>query len=297
MRVVPLSVVLLALLLPAPLAAQDAKPGAPAAPVGDWTELGQVGDWFLERRGDAAAPEECAVWRMTGQEEGLRLSHGAGGTVIAFVGWGSAANPGPIPVTVYWNGTLDTRSDEVMPLDDSRFWRGMTLASDGPDGRMDLFMNGSAVTFVYQDQDGAQQVLTFPLTGSSRAARAVFDCAMPGSSQNPVRADSAPAAGQPYVLAGSCSLVVEGRTLLDRRGDCPIWMQNDGTGAFWINTDREAYLGEYFASIEPRGDGTASGHWNGMPGATHAQAFLGEDFRMGGGGCWSNARATICAAR
>lgn len=276
-----------------PLLAQSGKPDAAT----EWTDLGRVGDWMLERRGPAQNPSECAVWMMTGQEQGLRLSHGANGTVIAFVGAGSASDPGPIPVTVYWNGNLDTRSDEVMPLDGSLFWRGMTLANDGPDGRTDLFMNGQAVTFVYSDVNGAQQVLTFPLTGSSRAARAAFDCAMPGSSQNPVRPDSAPSAGQPYVLAGSCRLVVDGRTLLDRRGDCPIWMQNDGTGTFWINTDREGFLGEVFASIEPRGDGTASGHWNGIAGATHAQAFLGEDFRMGSGGCWSNTRATICAAR
>ena len=99
------------------------------------------------------------------------------------------------------------------------------------------------------------------------------------------------------MIRGTCRLEVDGQTLVDRRGDCPIWMQNNGSGAFWINTDRESILGEYFAELEPAGDGTAQGHWNGLPGATHAQEYLGADFRLGPGGCWSNARATICAAR
>lgn len=101
----------------------------------------------------------------------------------------------------------------------------------------------------------------------------------------------------PYVIRGSCRLVVDGQTYVDIREGCLIWMAGDGTGTFWINTDRENYLGDYFAEIMPFGDGTASGHWNGEPGATHAQSRLGEDFRLGRGGCWEGARATACAAR
>lgn len=74
----------------------------------------------------------------------------------------------------------------------------------------------------------------------------------------------------PYVIRGSCRLVVDGQTYVDIREGCLIWMA---------------------------GDGTASGHWNGEPGATHAQSRLGEDFRLGRGGCWEGARATVCAAR
>lgn len=134
------------------------------------------------------------------------------------------------------------------------------------------------MTFAHESASAGLQRLRVSLTGSARAMRA------------------APAAGQPFVLAGSCRRVVEGRTLPERRGDCPIRVRNDGTCGFWINTDRAAFPGEHFASIAPRGDGTATGDWNGIAGATPAQAFPGEDFRMGAGGCGSNARAIICAA-
>lgn len=106
------------------------------------------------------------------------------------------------------------------------------------------------------------------------------------------------ATADPYVIKGSCKLVVDGTTYLDmRNGTCPIWMENDGTGRFWINTDRDVYLGDYFAEVSPAGDGTAQAHWNGTPGATHAQGYLGDDLTMGAGGCWTGKRVTVCAAR
>lgn len=109
---------------------------------------------------------------------------------------------------------------------------------------------------------------------------------------------TATASADPYVIRGACKLVVDGTTYLDiRDGTCPIWMENDGTGGFWINTDRDDYLGDYFAEVSPQGDGTATAHWNGTPGATHAQGYLGDDLTMGNGGCWTGARVTVCAAR
>lgn len=99
------------------------------------------------------------------------------------------------------------------------------------------------------------------------------------------------------MILGSCRLVVDGKTRVDIAKTCSIWMANDGTGTFWINTDRETRLGDFFAEIEPQGDGTAFGHRNGETGATHAQTPLGEDFRPTKGGCWANARATVCARR
>lgn len=278
------------------LALALALPSGPVSAQGAQTvDLGMIGAWRLERTGPAEAPQSCAVWLMTGQEQGIRFQHGGSLSRIDFVALFSAAQAGPQAVTYSWNGDAKEQQTEAMTLDPAsgNFWRGMVISNDMPDGRIDLFANATSVTFAYDGGAAGPQAVTFPLTGSARAMRAALDCAMPGSSGG-----AAPAgAGQPYVLTGSCRLVVDGRTHLNRRGDCPIWMQNDGTGAFWINTDRETTLGEYFASIEPRGDGTAQGHWNALPGATHAQAFLGEDFRMGLGGCWSNARATICAER
>lgn len=129
----------------------------------------------------------------------------------------------------------------------------------------------------------------YTLSGSSRAIDSMLECAGLANQPKPAK--------EPYVLLGSCKLIVDGQTYVNMPNNCPIWMANDGTGTFWINTNRDTYLGEYFAEISPFGNGFAGGHWNGMRGSTHAQAFLGEDFRQSTGGCWVNARATICAAR
>lgn len=141
-------------------------------------------------------------------------------------------------------------------------------------------------------------MLRLPSLAAVHAVAASLAAAPLGAqTAKPDPAPGVPQAGESYVIRGTCRLVVDGQVLVDRHGDCPIWMANDGTGTFWINTDRDTYLGAYFAEIEPQGDGTGWGYWNGESGATHAQAALGEDFRMGAGGCWSNARAAICAAR
>ena len=137
----------------------------------------------------------------------------------------------------------------------------------------------------------------YSLSGSSAAIDLMMQCARGQSPSSQPAPPPAPASGGPDVIHGACKLMVDGRMLLDIRQDCPIWMANDGTGAFWINTDRDVYLGDYFAEVTPSGNGLASGHWNGERGATHAQAWLGDDFRLGNRGCWSNARATICASR
>ncbi|GKX35340.1 MAG: hypothetical protein MnENMB40S_29580 [Rhizobiaceae bacterium MnEN-MB40S] len=131
----------------------------------------------------------------------------------------------------------------------------------------------------------------YSLSGSSAAIDLMTQCAR---GQNP-SPQPAPASAGPNVIHGACKLMVDGRMLLDIRQDCPIWMANDGTGTFWVNTDRDVYLDDYFAEVKPSGNGLASGHWNGERGATHAQAWPGDDIRLGNGGCWSNACATICA--
>ncbi len=132
------------------------------------------------------------------------------------------------------------------------------------------------------------QYMDFPLSGSSAAIDTMLQCAG-------MRPEPQVSAGQGRVIYGSCKLIVDGVQYINIPSNCPIFMASDGR--FQINSDQRGYLGDYFAEISPWGDGTASGHWNGSPGSTHAQALLGEDFRMGSGGCWHNGRATICAAR
>lgn len=281
-----------------PLAAQTGKPApAPAAaPDQAYVDVGQFGDWSMHRRGPAASPQSCWTYLFTGSEEGLRIEARPDQTAIGFIGMASAASEAPMPVTIWFDNHRDRAQTFVLPLetDESGLgWRNYRSRNDSPDGMLDLFANASTMHVAY-DSFGPQ-VMSYPLRGSNRALHETLACAMPGSVEHAVQPDAGP--GQPYVIRGTCRLVVDGSTLIDRRGDCPIWMANDGTGTFWINTDRESPLPDYFAELEPQGNGIGWAHWNGEPGATHAQALLGEDFRMGSGGCWSNARATICAAR
>ncbi|MCB1391310.1 MAG: hypothetical protein KDK12_19530 [Rhodobacteraceae bacterium] len=277
-----------------PAAAQTGKPDDSAPPPSEL--VGSVGNWSLYRTGPAAHPVSCTAYMFSGSEEGLRFEARADQTAIGFIGYATAADATPLTVTIWFDNDRDRSDTYVLPLETDETglgWRNYRSPNSAPEPLLDAFANDATMHFAYRYQ--GEQVASYSLAGSNRAMRAALDCAMPGSSETPVVPERA--AGQPYVIRGTCRLVVDGRTYLDRRGDCPIWMTNDGTGSFWINTDRDGYLGDYFAELEPAGDGTAQGHWNGSPGATHAEGFLGEDFRMGAGGCWSNARATICAAR
>lgn len=97
-------------------------------------------------------------------------------------------------------------------------------------------------------------------------------------------------------FAGDCSLKIDGKTYLDIRKTCPIYPLNDGNSSLIVNSDGETKIESYFVYLLPKGDGTASISWNEDPGANHAWAQLGDDFRRDGA-CWSNARAEVCATR
>lgn len=271
----------LSLSVAAPLAAQEAVPYS--APNG-W-EISQ-----LRQGGQVAA---CEAMRITGMEEGLFFRHDPAETVIGFSSFASAASPFAIDVEMWFDG--DRGAGQVYgmePVEDHNgfTWRGLVMPNSEPWGELDLFSNAGTVHFAYDTGTGPTQV-SFPLTGSSRASKETYACVQ--------TAGSAPAADTagPKVIYGSCKLAVDGRVYLDMASGCPIWLENDGSGSFWINTDRDSYLGDWFAELRPDGSGLASAWWNGVAGATHAQGFLGEDFRLGSAGCWSNGRATICAAR
>ncbi|MEQ8899402.1 MAG: hypothetical protein RID23_20175 [Roseovarius sp.] len=264
-----------------PAAAQEAVPYA--APDG-W-EISQL------RQGEQVAA--CEALRITGSEEGLFFRHAPAETVIGFSSLASAASPYAFDVEMWFDGDRGAaRSYAMQPISDHNgfVWRGLVLSNAEPWGELDLFADAATVHFAYDTGTGPTEV-TFPLTGSSRAAEATYACV-----QTTASAATAPAPA-PKVIRGSCKLVVEGQVYVDMASDCPIWLAGDGTGSFWINTDREHHLGDYFAQVEPDGRGGAAAWWNGSAGARHAQGFLGDDFRLGSGGCWLNAKAMVCAAK
>ena len=96
-------------------------------------------------------------------------------------------------------------------------------------------------------------------------------------------------------VPGKCLLQVDGRIYLN--GPCKIDMQ--GGGDFMISAAQNVTAG-YFASVHfasvhlDKVTGTAIGFWNGRQAESHAHDDLGTLRRKGA--CWSNSRATVCAA-
>ncbi|MBB4123477.1 hypothetical protein [Martelella radicis] len=270
---------------------------APMAQAQQAVPYAQFNGWEITQIKDNGQVTACEAMRITGSEEGLFFRHDASTTGIGFSSYASAASPFPVDVEMWFDGDRSSRMTYAMQLVPDQYtfeWRTLLLPNDEPWGEIDLFANASSIHFGYDTGTGWNEV-AFALSGSSRASEETFACFQNASSPPPAQPQQQ--SSGPNVIYGSCKLIVAGKTYVDMAAGCPIWLANDGTGTFWINTDRENYLGQYFAEVSPFGDGTAGAHWNAEPGATHAQAPLGEGFRLTGGGCWTNGNATVCAAR
>lgn len=281
--------------------------GAASAAQPDYTEYGKSGGWTLRKEvGSGGEVTACDGFIIVGSERALRFAYDRDTSAIAFMGMASAMNAEPMQVELWFDddradATTVTMVSENDPAEPDVPWRTYRSSNLEPDGLLDSFSNRSVVNFRYEIPGEGRHTESYPLAGSNAVYKKTIDCVLNAESpQAPSKkaetAAQPAAAGEPYVIYGSCKLIVDDRKVIDIRSGCPIWMVNDGTGAFWINTDRNS-VSDYFAELVPQGDGTATGHWNGMPGALHAQALLGEDFRLGKNGCWRNARARICAAK
>jgi hypothetical protein len=265
---------------------------ASAAQAQEATLYSQANGWTVTQLRENGQIVACEAMLITGPEQGLFYRYDTANSVIGFSGPASAASPFPIDVDMWFDDGVKAYQSYIMqPITDHNGyeWRGLVMTNDEPWGELDQFQNAATLHVGYDTGHGVAQ-FAFPLSGSNRAVADTIACAQPAPQPAVVQA-------APQVIYGSCKLIVHGQIYVDMAAGCPIWLANDGSGNFWINTDRTAYLGQYFAEIAPDGTGQASGWWNAEPGATHAQAPLGDGFRMGNGGCWSNATATVCAAR
>lgn len=268
------------------------------------TEYGKSGKWTLRKVTAGGEVVSCDAYLLTGSERGLRYEYNRASHTFGFSGWASAASERPIDVEMWFDNKRDDSEVYSMALenDAQEFpWRNYTATNDEPDPiGDDMLLTASKVSFAYMVQGEGEKIETYSLAGLKAAELKTIDCvnnATVAAAEPPPPEPASDYQDKSTVIRGTCKLVVDGKTYVDIKKTCPIWMANDGTGTFWINTDRDSALPDYFAEIEPNGDGTAQGHWNGIKGAAHAQAFLGEDFRLKKGGCWSNARATICASK
>ena len=253
----------------------------------------------------------CEAIHLTGFEEGLFFRHDRINTSFGFSSFASAASPFPIDVYLWFDGSRQNAQRYAMqPVKDhiGIEWRALVLPNSEPWGELDLFANASTIHFAYDSGSGMHEV-SFALTGSSRATQETYACVQQAVSAPPPAAPAPPAARPalpplrapevkpgPALVYGSCKLIVRGQLYVDMNLGCPIWLDNGAYGGFWINTDRNTYMGQFFAQIDPDRTGSASGWWNGQPGSTHAQSPLGSGFRKGNDGCWSNGLATVCAS-
>lgn len=290
-------------LMTAVLTATLAMPSLVQAMPADQTateEYGKSGDWTLRRTvANGSEVVSCDMYTLTGSEQGLRFAYDQSHGELGFSGVYSSAKETPMDVEM-WFGADRSNSQVVsmtLETDGNGFqWRSYSASNAEPDGVLDdLVLNSPKVSFAYLVPGEGEHIESFSLKGYADASVKTTECINGANDTSAPAAEAAVA--EPKVIKGTCKLVVDGKTYVDIKKTCAIWMANDGTGTFWINADRETYLGDYFAEIMPAGDGTASGHWNGEKGATHAQSFLGEDFKQGKGGCWKNKRATICAVK
>ena len=259
--------------------------------------FGGANGWEITQLSNGGQVVACEAMRLTGSEEGLFFRHDVAETMIGFSGYASAASPFAIDVQMWFDGdraTAETYAMEPVTDHNGFTWRALRLPNSEPWGELDALANADTVHFGYDSGDGPTE-MAFPLTGSNRATKDTYACAQEAGSAAAGTASQASAG--PQVISGSCRLVVDGQVYVDKPSGCPIWLANDGSGGFWINTNRTDGLGDYFAEVQPDGTGRAGAWWNEIPGALHAQSPLGDDFRLGSGGCWSNARATVCAAR
>lgn len=285
------------------------------------TEYGKVGDWTLRvAKSPSGRTEICDAYVIAGSERALRIEFNPGSMVVAFNGRASSASEKPMNVEVWFDDDrAESKTYEMSVVADAtdHTWRGLTEIDDGPSGLLDMLSNLSSIHFAYTVPGKGPHTETFKLEGTNKVVKRMLACmegrlggvtaaprtvtaagpAASAAKSSVTKAGAAGPGGKEAVIEGSCRLKVDGRTYVDIHDTCLIWLANDGTGRFWINTDRSTRLGDYFAEIAPAGDGTASGNWNGVQGGTHAQDFLGEDFRKTSGGCWVDRRAEICAMR
>jgi hypothetical protein len=88
---------------------------------------------------------------------------------------------------------------------------------------------------------------------------------------------------------GSCFLSVDGRVYLD--GPCTVNIGKDGSFTVGVS---DAKRSRYFAYVNvDAATKKADASWNGVEAESHAHDPLGTLSRDGG--CWSNARAKVCA--
>jgi hypothetical protein len=90
---------------------------------------------------------------------------------------------------------------------------------------------------------------------------------------------------------GRCLIVVQRHTYL--KGTCNIGIESGGSFKVGVG---EQSRSKYFAYVMlDAGPENARGYWNGVDADDHAHEDLGLLKRKGG--CWSNARAKVCAWR
>jgi hypothetical protein len=108
----------------------------------------------------------------------------------------------------------------------------------------------------------------------------------PSPSTTPVAKDEAP----PHAPAKQCRFEVDGKTLLD--GPCQVYPMGDG--GYTLNTWSAGKPAQsHFAVVTTRADGKADATWNADPDDDKAMDPLGVVTLQDG--CWTNARARICA--
>ncbi|MBI1218969.1 MAG: hypothetical protein GC186_10515 [Rhodobacteraceae bacterium] len=252
------------------------------------TEIGKSGAWTLRRATTGGKVLMCDAYEITGSEQALRIQVGYGDARIAFMGYATAMNDRPMRVKLWWDNNRAQSQVVQMTLEPDptgEMWRTYHAATDEPDGNFDALANLSVIHFTYAVPGEGEFTQSFPLGGSNAVVKTLSACAFPQDvgETGGTATETADASATASTIPADCELTVRGRTYIN--GRC-TYHPGDG-GSFQIDG------GDYFAQLDVTSRGQGEAHWNGTPGSTHAQDYLGPVTRQGA--CWTGPGVRICA--
>lgn len=138
------------------------------------------GKWTVTRYRVNGKVSFCDAIYPTGGGNGLYFSFSEYTATIGFAEVGSAVEPAPINVQMWFNKRTNEAQTYEMHLEPDPAmrgfeWRSLTHGNDEPWGELDSFQNTDTVNFSYPDE-GKMHVATFALSGSNQAIKDTIDC-------------------------------------------------------------------------------------------------------------------------
>ena len=144
-------------------------------------EFAKHGDWQVRRYtsdNEGRSTEYCTATLLAGTEKGIHVFRNKTTFELGFSGWGSAANPAPLPVTIWFDSPRASGELPVLaPLvADANGFEWRTVIREAQPLRADAIAKASSVKFSYE-VDGRNHIENFSLDGAGPAVLELLQCA------------------------------------------------------------------------------------------------------------------------